>query len=57
MARPDQSECPPEQVTPYVPPALPEAIVFAGDGQLIASWGGVLEDGRPGSRLWLLYTR
>src|SRR5215472_6221058 len=30
-------------VTAYVPPAPPEAIVFAGDGQLIASWGGVLE--------------
>ena len=37
------------QVTAYVPPAPPEAIVFAGDGQLIASWGGVLEaaDLRP----------
>jgi hypothetical protein len=31
------------QVTAYVPPVPPEAIVFAGDGQLIASWGGVLE--------------
>ncbi len=31
------------QVTAYVPPARPEAIVFAGDGQLIASWGGVLD--------------
>jgi enterochelin esterase-like enzyme len=31
------------QVTAYVPPAVPEAIVFAGDGQLITSWGGVLE--------------
>ena len=31
------------QVTAYVPPAAPEAIVFAGDGQLIASWGGFLE--------------
>jgi enterochelin esterase-like enzyme len=30
-------------VTAYVPSASPEAIVFAGDGQLIASWGGVLE--------------
>jgi len=30
-------------VTAYVPPAAPEAIVFAGDGQLIASWGTVLE--------------
>ena len=35
-------------VTAYVPPAAPEAIVFAGDGQLIASWGTVLEaDGLP----------
>lgn len=31
------------RVTAYVPPARPEAIVFAGDGQLIASWGAVLE--------------
>ena len=31
------------QVTAYVPPAAPEAIVFAGDGELITSWGGVLE--------------
>ena len=31
------------QVTAYVPPAPPEAIVFAGDGQLISQWGGVLE--------------
>jgi hypothetical protein len=31
------------QVTAYVPPAPPEAIVFAGDGQLITSWGGVRE--------------
>jgi enterochelin esterase-like enzyme len=31
------------QVTAYVPPDPPEAIVFAGDGQLIAHWGGALE--------------
>jgi enterochelin esterase-like enzyme len=31
------------QVTAYVPPAPPEAIVFSGDGELITSWGGVLE--------------
>jgi enterochelin esterase-like enzyme len=31
------------QVTMYVPPVLPEAVVFAGDGQLISQWGGVLE--------------
>jgi enterochelin esterase-like enzyme len=31
------------QVTVYVPSAPPEAIVFAGDGQLIASWGAVIE--------------
>jgi enterochelin esterase-like enzyme len=30
-------------VTAYVPPAEPEAIVFAGDGKLITSWAGVLE--------------
>jgi len=30
------------QVTVYVPPAPPEAIVFAGDGQLIAPWGATL---------------
>jgi enterochelin esterase-like enzyme len=33
-------------VTAYLPPAAPEAIVFAGDGQLIASWGAVLEAAR-----------
>jgi pimeloyl-ACP methyl ester carboxylesterase len=31
------------QVTVYVPPYAPEAVVFAGDGQLISQWGGVLE--------------
>jgi enterochelin esterase-like enzyme len=31
------------QVTVYVPPRPPEAVVFAGDGQLISQWGGVLE--------------
>lgn len=31
------------QVTVYVPPAPPEAVVFAGDGRLIAPWGAVLE--------------
>jgi enterochelin esterase-like enzyme len=31
------------QVTAYVPPDPPEAIVFAGDGQLISPWGGLLE--------------
>jgi enterochelin esterase-like enzyme len=31
------------QITAYVPPAPPEAIVFAGDGQLIAPWGSLLE--------------
>ena len=30
-------------VTVYVPPVPPEAVVFAGDGQLIPQWGGVLE--------------
>jgi enterochelin esterase-like enzyme len=31
------------QVTVYVPPDAPEAIVFAGDGQMISQWGGLLE--------------
>src|SRR5580704_16057948 len=31
------------QVTVYVPSDPPEAIVFAGDGQLISQWGGFLE--------------
>ena len=31
------------QVTVYVPPDPPEAVVFAGDGQLISRWGEVLE--------------
>ena len=31
------------QVTVYVPPEPPEAIVFAGDGQRIAKWGRLLE--------------
>jgi enterochelin esterase-like enzyme len=31
------------QVTAYVPPATPETVVFAGDGQLISQWGGDLE--------------
>jgi enterochelin esterase-like enzyme len=30
-------------VTAYLPPDPPEAVVFAGDGQLITQWGGVLE--------------
>jgi len=30
-------------VTVYVPPDPPEAVVFAGDGQLIARWGEALE--------------
>lgn len=31
------------QVTVYVPPGSPEAVVFAGDGQLISQWGADLE--------------
>jgi len=31
------------EVTVYVPPEPPEAVVFAGDGQLISQWGCVLE--------------
>jgi enterochelin esterase-like enzyme len=35
-------------VTVYVPPDPPEAVVFAGDGQLISQWGADLEAaGRP----------
>ncbi|HVZ98422.1 MAG TPA: alpha/beta hydrolase-fold protein [Chitinophagaceae bacterium] len=31
------------QVTVYVPPDPPEAIIFSGDGQRISQWGGLLE--------------
>ncbi|TWD82668.1 enterochelin esterase-like enzyme [Kribbella amoyensis] len=31
------------QVAVYMPPDPPEAVVFAGDGQLISQWGGLLE--------------
>ncbi len=31
------------EVTVYVPPEPPGTVVFAGDGQLIPRWGGVLE--------------
>ena len=31
------------QVTVYAPPDLPEAIVFAGDGQRISKWGQLLD--------------
>jgi enterochelin esterase-like enzyme len=31
------------KVTVYVPSDPPEAIVFAGDGQMISRWGGILE--------------
>ena len=31
-------------VTVYVPPDPPEAVVFAGDGQLIAPWGAFLNE-------------
>ena len=31
------------RVTVYVPPDPPEAVVYAGDGQLISQWGGSLE--------------
>jgi enterochelin esterase-like enzyme len=30
-------------VSVYCPPDPPEAVVFAGDGQLISRWGGLLE--------------
>jgi enterochelin esterase-like enzyme len=31
------------RVTVYVPPRPPEAMVFAGDGAVVSSWGGDLE--------------
>jgi hypothetical protein len=31
------------QVTVYVPPNPPEAIIYAGDGQRISKWGRLLE--------------
>lgn len=31
------------KVTVYVPPGPPEAVVFAGDGELISQWGADLE--------------
>jgi enterochelin esterase-like enzyme len=31
------------QVTAYIPPSPPEAVVFAVDGQLVSQWGAVLE--------------
>src|ERR1700759_616554 len=31
------------QVPVYIPPDPPQVVVFAGDGQLIPRWGGVLE--------------
>jgi hypothetical protein len=31
------------RVTVYVPPEPPKAVVFAGDGEVLAQWGGVLE--------------
>lgn len=31
------------EVTVYIPPDQPEAVVFAGDGQLISQWGRDLE--------------
>jgi enterochelin esterase-like enzyme len=31
------------QVTVYLPPVPPEAIVFAVDGQMVSQWGGFLE--------------
>ena len=33
------------QVTVYIPPEQPEAIIFAGDGQGISQWGRLIEKG------------
>jgi hypothetical protein len=41
------------QVTVYVPPETPEAIVFAGDGQRIAKWGRLWA--RPDDQTNFLY--
>jgi pimeloyl-ACP methyl ester carboxylesterase len=38
-------------VTVYVPPEPPASIVFAGDGQVIAPWGRVLEAAGPASTM------
>src|SRR2546429_38496 len=32
------------QVTVYVPPDQPQAVVFAGDGQLISQWGALVNE-------------
>jgi enterochelin esterase-like enzyme len=40
------------QVTVYVPPAAPEAIIFTGDGQGISRWGRLLgEDNGPSTMI------
>jgi enterochelin esterase-like enzyme len=40
------------QVTAYLPPEPPEAVVFAGDGQLISPWGeGVVAAGAPSTMI------
>jgi hypothetical protein len=31
------------EVTVYVPPEPPEAVVFAGGGQVLSRWGGLLD--------------
>lgn len=31
------------QVTVHIPPGAPEAVVFAGDGQVLSTWGDALE--------------
>jgi enterochelin esterase-like enzyme len=39
------------RVTVYVPPDPPDAIVFAGDGQMISLWGRVLEEANAPSTM------
>jgi enterochelin esterase-like enzyme len=39
------------KVTVYVPPGPPEAIVFAGDGQQISTWGQLLETAKVSSTM------
>ena len=39
------------QVTVYIPPEPPEAVIFTGDGQLVSRWGRVLEAADVGSTM------
>jgi hypothetical protein len=41
------------QVTVYVPPDPPKAIVFTGDGQRISKWGRLLENANVPSTMFV----